>query len=181
MSSAEMVEPTEAFMPDYWGLPVGDLQPAPPEVQSFLLREARMLDAKAWRDWADLFTEDGTYWVPATAGQADALYHVSHVYENRLLREVRIRRYANENAHSLQPAPRSLHIVGPAEVEDPAGDPVIVHATLLMVEYRRDEQTLLAGRTRHELVRSDSGFKIRQKRIELVNCEGMHGSVHSYL
>ena len=34
-------------------------------VQLFLIHEAQLLDERRFRDWMALFTEDGTYWVPA--------------------------------------------------------------------------------------------------------------------
>ena len=37
----------------------------------FLIHEARLLDARRFREWRDLFTEDGCYWVPSAPGQAD--------------------------------------------------------------------------------------------------------------
>ena len=35
----------------------------------FLIHEARLLDDRRFREWMELFAEDGTYWVPAVPGQ----------------------------------------------------------------------------------------------------------------
>ena len=40
------------------------------ECERFLIHEARLLDDRRFRDWMALFTEDGSYWVPASVGQA---------------------------------------------------------------------------------------------------------------
>ncbi|MBV8111708.1 MAG: hypothetical protein JO012_18275, partial [Hyphomicrobiales bacterium] len=47
--------------------------PAPPAAagidraafETFLIQEARLLDERRFREWMELFAEDGTYWVPA--------------------------------------------------------------------------------------------------------------------
>ncbi len=52
--------------------------PMPPAVggidcaafETFLIQEARLLDERRFREWMELFAEDGTYWVPAVPDQA---------------------------------------------------------------------------------------------------------------
>ena len=39
------------------------------EVEQLLYRQAECLDGKRWQDFIELFTEDGTYWMPAEPGQ----------------------------------------------------------------------------------------------------------------
>jgi ethylbenzene dioxygenase subunit beta len=47
----------------------------------------------------------------------------------------------------------------------------IVSSTVIMVEYRDDNQRIFAGRQIHRLRRGPDGFRIVQKRVNLVNCE----------
>ena len=42
-----------------------------------------------------------------------------------------------------------------------------------MLEYRLDRQRLFGGVCRHDLVRTDDGFRIQTKRVELVNCDSL--------
>ena len=59
--------------------------PAPPAAagidrapfEEFLIHEARLLDERRFREWMELFTEDGTYWVPAVPDQASPLDQAS--------------------------------------------------------------------------------------------------------
>ena len=44
------------------------------EIEAFLYRETDFLDAGNLHGWCDLFTEDGTYWLPKTA-PTGYLYH----------------------------------------------------------------------------------------------------------
>jgi hypothetical protein len=46
-----------------------------------------------------------------------------------------------------------------------------VSSTVIMVEYRDDQQRLFAGRQVHRLRRNGDGFLIAQKRVDLINCD----------
>jgi benzoate/toluate 1,2-dioxygenase beta subunit len=43
----------------------------------FLIHEAKLLDERRFRDWMELFTEDGAYWVPATPNQESPFNYAS--------------------------------------------------------------------------------------------------------
>lgn len=143
-------------------------------VSQFLFHEARLLDERKWTDWGALFLKDGVYWAPATPDQPDPLNHVSLIYENQLLRKVRIARFASPAAPSLQPFPRTAHLVGNIMIDrrDASSGDVVVTSRFLMIEYRRDAQRFYGGACRHDLADEDGSLRIRQKKVDLVNCEG---------
>lgn len=143
-------------------------------VSQFLFHEARLLDERRWEEWSALFTGDGDYWAPATPDQPDPTDHVSLIYENDLLRKVRIARFASANAPSLQPFPRTMHMLSNVIIDahDAASGDVRATSRFLMVEYRRDRQLFYAGAYGHDLVSRTDGFRIRRKKVDLVNCEG---------
>ncbi len=66
--------------------------PTEKDLIDFVVREARLLDAKQYESWNALFTDDAYYWVPLAPDQEDPLNHTSHMYEDKLLRELRIER-----------------------------------------------------------------------------------------
>ena len=68
--------------------------------EEFLIAEARLLDERRFREWMELFSEDGTYWVPAVPGQASPLDQASLFYDDRDLMRT------TERA-SMSSAPRS--------------------------------------------------------------------------
>ena len=39
------------------------------DVEQFLYRQADILDERRWEEWLGLFTDDGIYWMPASADQ----------------------------------------------------------------------------------------------------------------
>ncbi|MEQ1932091.1 MAG: aromatic-ring-hydroxylating dioxygenase subunit beta [Parvularculaceae bacterium] len=143
-------------------------------ISQFLFNEARLLDEQRWSEWEELFLEDGVYWAPATPGQPDPVNHVSLIYENHLLRKVRIARFQSLAAPSLQPFPRTAHLVSNIllDEDDATAGRIKVNSRFLMIEYRRGVQRFYAGAYAHDLVETDGAFRIRQKKVDLVNCEG---------
>ena len=141
--------------------------------EDFLFAEARLLDERRFRDWMALFTEDGTYWVPAVPGQDSPFNQVSLFYDDRDLMKTRVDRLDHPRIHIQTPPSRTAHVVGNVIVDkaDEAAGEYVVSSTVIMVEYRDDKQRLFAGRQTHRLRRSGDTFRIAQKRVDLVNCD----------
>lgn len=139
----------------------------------FLVFEARLLDDRRFRDWMDLFTEDGTYWVPAAPGQSGPFEQASLFYDDRQLMQTRIDRLEHPRIHVQTPASRTAHIVGNVIVEeaDETAGTYLVSSTVMMAEYRQDRQRIFAGRQYHRLRREGDGFRIVRKRVDLINCD----------
>jgi ethylbenzene dioxygenase subunit beta len=143
-------------------------------VEQFLYREARLLDQGDYWAWEALFADDGLYWVPLTHGQTDPLNHASIFYEDAILRDVRIRRLAQPHAWSQDPPTRTARIVGNVMVLAESAEALQIGSTFQMVEWRkRREQRLLAGSYTHDLVPDGDSFKIKLKRVDLINCDGI--------
>ncbi len=156
--------------------------PSQHELEQFIYTEARLIDEKRWDEWSALFTEDGEYWVPATPGQPDPHHHVSLIYETALLRSVRLRRYRHPNAMSLQPVPRSVHLMSNVMLDhwDAAAQTCIVNSRFIMLEFRRDLQKTYGGAVTHTLVAIDEQWRIRRKKVELANADGVHDNIQIY-
>jgi 3-phenylpropionate/cinnamic acid dioxygenase small subunit len=138
----------------------------------FLDHEARLLDERRFREWMALFTEDGTYWVPAVSGQASPFDQASLFYDDRALMKTRIDRLEHPLIHAQTPPSRTAHLIGGVivEAEEEAGI-YAVGSTVIMVEYRAERQRVFAGRQHHRLRRVAEDFRIVQKRVDLVNCD----------
>ena len=77
----------------------------------FVVHEARLLDAKRYEEWNALFTDDAFYWLPLMPDQEDGINHTSHLYEDKLLRDLRIERLKSPRAFSQQPPSRCHHLL----------------------------------------------------------------------
>jgi 3-phenylpropionate/cinnamic acid dioxygenase small subunit len=157
-------------------------KPTLQELEQYLYHEARLIDEKRWHEWGALFTDDGEYWVPATRGQPDPLNHVSLIYETALLRDVRLKRYSHPNAMSLQPQPYSLHLISNVMLDsfDENSGTCVANSRFIMLEYRRNEQQTYGGAATHTLEPSREGYRIRRKKVELVNCDAVLPSIQIY-
>jgi len=138
--------------------------------RDLVAHEAALLDERRFDDWLALFADDGHYWVPLLgAAQADPFSHNSLAYEDRLLLQLRVDRLKNPRAHSQHPASHSQHVLQPSRIESETGDEVRLRTPFLYVEARGESQILLSGTARHHLAQTPSGWRIRQKRIDLLN------------
>jgi 3-phenylpropionate/cinnamic acid dioxygenase small subunit len=142
-------------------------------VEEFLVQEARLLDERRFREWMELFAEDGTYWVPAAPDQESPFEQASLFYDDRDLMRTRVERLEHPRIHVQTPPSRTAHLVGNVIVEkaDAAKGEVLVGSTVIMVEYRDEAQRVFAGRQHHRLRREGASFRIVQKRVDLINCD----------
>jgi hypothetical protein len=70
---------------------------------------------RRWADWNALFAHDGWYWLPASSDHTDPLMQASHLYDDAVLRAVRIARLQSPQAHSQQPPGRCHHLLQASE------------------------------------------------------------------
>jgi 3-phenylpropionate/cinnamic acid dioxygenase small subunit len=143
------------------------------EVEALLFRQAAMLDAKAWADWAALFADDGVYWMPSTPDQTDWMAEPSIFAEDKLLMEVRMGRLNHPNAWSQAAAWGTNHLVGNVLVESASAEQLEVYSRFQMMELRRDVVRHFGGSYRHTLVRQGADWKIRLQRVDLTNAQAL--------
>lgn len=154
------------------------------ELIDFVVREARLLDERRYEEWNALFADDAIYWVPLVPDQPEGLDHTSHLYEDKLLRELRIERLKSPRAFSQQPPTRSLHLLQTPTVEpaDPARpDEHLVRTVFQYTESQGDELNTFVGVCRHRLVVEGGALRIRQKRVDLINSDAALPAVQLFI
>lgn len=152
-------------------------------VEAFLYREASCLDRPDLDSWMELYTDDGTYWMPAIEDQENPFDHISLIYDDRVMMEIRRRNFVHPRAASKDYKVRASHLISNVRVVDldeQTGD-CTVTSNFHCAYYYWDEQTLFAGTYRHELVNTTDGFRIRHKRVNLINSDAVLGSIIIYL
>ena len=150
------------------------------EAVKFVYREARLLDEKRFDEWYELFTEDAYYWVPLVPGQTDPLAHNSLAYEDKLLLKLRIERLKLPTAYSQKPASRCLHVMQAPDVEEAFGG-FLVRTPFIYTETRGDDSQRYAAIAWHTLVQSNSGLRIRLKKVEILNADAALPSIQLFL
>lgn len=142
------------------------------EIRRLLDLEARFLNRADLESWINLYTDDGLYWLPLDVEQTDPDEHDSIFYEDRTLMEIRKRNYGHRLSMSMQYPIRSSRIISDVHLDsyDPKTGNCIVNSSFQAVILYKD-QSLYAGTYQHHLVRQESGYLIRLKRVDLLNAD----------
>lgn len=152
------------------------------KIETFLYDEANLLDRPDLDAWVNLYTPDGTYWMPVIEDQPDPLNHISLFYDDRVMMEVRRRNFVHPRAASKDHKVRCSHLIGNIRVtgQNDRGD-LIVTSNFQALMYYRHEQRLYGGTYEHHLLEDGDSFKIRHKKVQLINCDAPHKSMVIYL
>ncbi len=151
-------------------------------LQQFVFHEARLLDERRWDEWLALWTEDGMYWMPQQHDQASPYAHISLAWEDKMMREVRVRRVENARNWSQQPPTHATRLVGNLSIDgvDASGS-LVLRAVFQMTEWRRKKTRQLAGHYFYKLVAEGESWRLRMKRVHLVNCDAAHENLEIFL
>jgi 3-phenylpropionate/cinnamic acid dioxygenase small subunit len=155
----------------------------PQQLIEFVLLEARLLDETRYDEWNLLFTDDGIYWVPLVPDQTEGAQHTSHLYEDKLLRELRIERLRSPRAFSQQPRGRSHHLLQTPSVEllDPGANRFTTRCQFHYTEAQNDEVYFFVGTVFHHLCVRDGALRITLKRVNLLNCDAALPAVQLFI
>jgi benzoate/toluate 1,2-dioxygenase beta subunit len=143
-------------------------------IELFLFEEARLLDAGKFAEWLKLYEPQGIYWMPSQPGQTDPLNVASIVYEDHAILSIRVQRLLEARALVLTPMPRTTHLVGNIEAQETESGEYTAAAAFICVEHQADKQTIYSGQHAYQLTRKDDSFRIKMKRVALLNSDGAH-------
>ena len=149
----------------------------------FVVHEAHLLDAKRYDEWNALFSDEGIYWVPLVPDQPDGIQHTSHLYEDKLLRSLRIERLKSPRAFSQQPPSRCQHLLQTPVVEtfDETQQQHVVRTPFHYTEAQGDELQFYVGTMFHHLSEQDGALRITLKRVNLLNCDAALPAVQLFI
>lgn len=148
------------------------------DAEQFLYRQADLLDAKRWKDWIDLFTPDGVYWMPPDASYKTWDGQPAIFAEDRNLMTVRMKRVLHPDAWSQRPLWGTNHVVSNVVIDKAAknGD-LVVRSRFHMMEMRRDDIRHFAGQYTHHLKKTRGGYRIKLQRVDMTNAQAAYDYV----
>ena len=157
--------------------------PTAQDLIDLVVREARLLDDRRYAEWNALFADDGIYWVPLVPDQPEGLDHTSHLYEDKLLRTLRIERLKSARAFSQQPPSRSHHLLQAPTVEasDPVANRYVVRSGFHYTEAQGDEIQFYVGTALHTLRVEEGRLRIVLKRVNLLNSDAALPAVQLFI
>ena len=105
---------------------------------------------------------------PATPMTSTPTQNVSVIYDRRGQLRARIQRL-KETSWLREQAPRLKRLVSNIEVESATDSEVVVSSAFILAELHHHKQYLWAGSTTHKLIPNGHGFKIKSKKVLLLN------------
>ena len=142
------------------------------EFRRLLEREARLLDQLRYDDWLALYAPECVYWVPSTPNAGDPRREIAIMFDDRRRLEDRVYRLRTGFAWSQAPASRTVRLVTNVEVFSTASEAVrMLRSNFLISEFWGDETRMLAGWAGHRVVRSEGGWLIQAKQVNLIECD----------
>lgn len=141
------------------------------ELVDFVFHENKLLDDGNYKEWYELFAEDGIYWIPGSSQQTDPENEVSIALENKLLLSLRIERLAHQRAFSLQPKVKGLRLVqNPIQVTGPDTSTGLtrVETNIIYSEFQAGSTEIFPAKVTYLLKAKQHSWEIVQKKIDLL-------------
>jgi 3-phenylpropionate/cinnamic acid dioxygenase small subunit len=157
--------------------------PSRQDLLDFVVHECQLLDEQRLEEWNALFTDDAYYWVPLAQDQPDGINQTSHMYEDKLLRDLRIQRLKSPRAFSQQPPSRCHHLLQTPLIErfEPAANQYRLRTQFLYTELQVDEQNHFVGTFFHELTMRPDGLRMTLKRVNLLNSDSALPAIQLFI
>ncbi|MEM8504511.1 MAG: aromatic-ring-hydroxylating dioxygenase subunit beta [Cyanobacteria bacterium P01_D01_bin.1] len=140
--------------------------------QALLFREAGLLDDGRFDDWLELFFPECLYWVPSVVRGGDPRTEVSIAFDDRRRLEDRIYWLQGGFAYSQTPRSRTSRTISNIEVlQGSTTEAANVRSNFVIHEFRQGEMRSLAGWYGHRLKKQNDRWQIRQKMVNLIDCD----------
>lgn len=139
------------------------------QVEDFMFLEAELLDDWKLNEWLELFTADGSYFVPTTDSKPDASPDTSlfYVADDRFRLEQRVERLLKRTAHAEYPRSKTRHLVSNVRIRGRKGDELDVGAAVLTYRTKMGLTETYIGSYRYRIAVTPDGLRIREKRCIL--------------
>ncbi|MDB5976524.1 MAG: aromatic-ring-hydroxylating dioxygenase subunit beta [Nevskia sp.] len=139
------------------------------EVEELMFLEAELLDEWRLKEWLNLFTADGSYFIPATDIPPNASPDTSlfYVADDRFRMEQRVERLLKRTAHAEFPRSKTRHLVSNVRIRARTADELEVGAAVLTFRTKMGLTETYIGSYRYRIVVTADGLRIREKRCIL--------------
>jgi|SRR5699024_7954893 len=149
------------------------------DVVDFLYKEAKLLDEWKLKEWAALFTEDGTYKIPPL-GEPDANPNESifFVHDNRARLQERAERLLKKEAHVEYPHSTTTRNYHNILVHNLEADVISVECNFTTHRSKREVVDTFIGKAEYEIVHDNDQLAIKSKKVT-INLDSLrpHGKI----
>lgn len=140
------------------------------EIRAFIDLEADLLDSKAFRDWLDLWDEDGIYIVPVDGGASDDNYEdrLNFAYDDAAMRKLRVNRLMSGEAISTETTSKTIRSVSRLRLLEDDGEQIKLRCAQFISENRRGNLRIYPADVEYTLRRGADGLRLVRKVVELL-------------
>ncbi|WP_027929898.1 aromatic-ring-hydroxylating dioxygenase subunit beta [Amycolatopsis thermoflava] len=156
-------------MTDTITVPLTDVRVA--RAVELVWREAELLDRKDYLVWQELYTDDARYIVPIDPDTEDFPGTLNMIYDDARMRAMRVTRMTEGYAIAAVDAARTVRTVSRFVPETVTDTEVVLRSAQVLIAYKRGRHDIWAADVRHRVRLSDSGDRIAEKVVRLVDSE----------
>ncbi|WP_455901776.1 aromatic-ring-hydroxylating dioxygenase subunit beta [Rhodococcus gordoniae] len=135
-------------------------------------KEAEALDAKDYKSWEQMYTDDGIYVIPIDPDTEDFASSLNMVYDDARMRRLRVRRMLQGYSPSAVAAARTVRVISRFTVQERTDTSVTLRSAQIVNAFKRNEFMTLGADLTHTIVFDDEGDdRIALKVIRLIDSE----------
>jgi p-cumate 2,3-dioxygenase subunit beta len=138
------------------------------EIEEFLYHEAELLDEWQLKEWASLFSSDGSYLIPPIGNpEANTNSSLYLVRDDRARLEQRALRLLKKEAHVEYPHSTTLHNISNVRIINNEEDIVTVKCNFATYRTKREMLDCYVGVLEYKFVKENNELKIKEKKVIL--------------
>lgn len=146
------------------------------EAMEFAWYEADLLDHASYDEWLSLWTADALYIVPIEPGVTDFANALNYAYDDHEMRKKRVNRLLSGQSVSASPVARTVRSQSRFRLLHSDSSFCELRCAQMITEFRRGREHIYTADVTFQLVRSETGLKIKQKLVWLINStEALNG------
>ncbi|KSZ57437.1 aromatic-ring-hydroxylating dioxygenase [Rhodococcus pyridinivorans KG-16] len=135
-------------------------------------KEAEALDAKDYKSWEQMYTDDGIYVIPIDPDTDDFASSLNMVYDDARMRRLRVQRMLQGYSPSAVAAARTVRVISRFTVQERTDISVTLRSAQIVNAFKRNEFLTLGADLTHTIVFDDEGDdRIALKVIRLIDSE----------
>ncbi|MCB8908533.1 MULTISPECIES: aromatic-ring-hydroxylating dioxygenase subunit beta [Rhodococcus] len=135
-------------------------------------KEAEALDAKDYKSWEQMYTDDGIYVIPIDPDTDDFASSLNMVYDDARMRRLRVQRMLQGYSPSAVAAARTVRVISRFTVQERTDTSVTLRSAQIVNAFKRNEFLTLGADLTHTIVFDDEGDdKIALKVVRLIDSE----------
>ncbi|GBQ99729.1 aromatic-ring-hydroxylating dioxygenase subunit beta [Acetobacter nitrogenifigens DSM 23921 = NBRC 105050] len=139
------------------------------EAVELVTLEADLLDHDGFREWLDLYVPDGLYIVPIDPNAATFEGVLNYAYDDAHMREKRVERLLGGRSISAAPPARTVRMLGRYRMLEASDETCVLRCAMTLTELRQHRLREYAANITYTLIKTNTGLKIQNKIIKLLN------------